>query len=165
MKVRRNPIEQVIKYTVTLPTDCWSWVGPKRAGGYGRIKLDGKKDVLAHRWVYELLRGPIPRGLVIDHLCRNRTCVNPQHMEPVTARENTKRGDVGWRRYVVQCIRGHPLEGDNLFIAKSGKRSCRSCRRAAKRKWVAKMRAVGAPSDVIGGRRSYKDWLDSREVQ
>jgi hypothetical protein len=70
--------------------DCWLWMGA-RTRGYGRFEVDGK-GMAVHRFAYELLIGPVPEGLQIDHLCRNRPCVNPAHLEPVTNRENTMRG-------------------------------------------------------------------------
>lgn len=72
---------------------CWLWEGALR-GGYGRVKLDGRTQA-AHRASYELHVGPIPSGLVLDHLCRNRSCVNPAHLEPVTTEENIRRGEQG----------------------------------------------------------------------
>jgi hypothetical protein len=71
---------------------CWLWTGEMNRNGYGRVRSDGKR-VMAHRRAWELLRGPIPTGLVLDHLCRNRHCCNPAHLEPVTVRENTLRGE------------------------------------------------------------------------
>lgn len=73
---------------------CWLWTGSRR-GGYGRAKLAGIGSIDAHRLSYEHHVGPIPDGLVIDHLCRNRSCINPAHLEPVTTKENIRRGDVG----------------------------------------------------------------------
>lgn len=73
---------------------CWNWTGNKTGPeGYGRFYPGGKTGVLAHRFAYQLLTGTIPEGLVIDHLCRNRACVNPSHLEPVTHRVNTLRGE------------------------------------------------------------------------
>jgi len=73
--------------------ECWLWIGAITKNGYGNFWLtDVKSNVFAHRWAYERLRGPIPTGLVIDHLCRVRHCVNPEHMEPVTIRVNSLRG-------------------------------------------------------------------------
>ena len=72
--------------------DCWSWTGAKNDQGYGQIRVDGR-IVYAHRFSYELHLGSIPSGLQIDHLCRNRGCVRPDHLEPVTSAENTHRGE------------------------------------------------------------------------
>ncbi len=83
------------KYTVrTEGAGCWIWIGAKR-GGYGRFKVAGQKSVTAHRASYELHVGPIPEGMQLDHLCRNPACVNPSHLEPVSAAENVRRGDAG----------------------------------------------------------------------
>jgi hypothetical protein len=71
--------------------DCWKWTAGLTGSGYGRFRWDGG-EVAAHRFAYELLVGAIPDGLQIDHLCRNRACVNPAHMEPITQRENILRG-------------------------------------------------------------------------
>ena len=83
---RKGPIES--RYTVDPDTGCWNWTGGKTTPGYGRIG----RDQYAHRFFYEQAVGPIPPGLVIDHLCRNPSCVNPQHLEPVTQQTNTRRG-------------------------------------------------------------------------
>ena len=71
---------------------CWIWIGELNRNGYGRIKIFGKR-LMAHRVIYELLVGAIPERLVLDHLCKNRCCVNPNHLEPVTVKENTHRGN------------------------------------------------------------------------
>ncbi len=107
---------------------CWNWDVCDNLG-YGRA-TDGKhRSVKAHRLMYERLVGPIPEGLVIDHLCRNRTCVNPDHLEPVTQSENVRRGNgfsaVNARK--THCKRGHPLDGDNLYRNPAGARVCRTC--------------------------------------
>ena len=82
------------KYAVDFKTDCWLWTASTVTGGYGRFRYLGKL-MLAHRAAYEMLIGPIPAGLVIDHLCRTRRCVNPSHMEPVTQAVNISRGNTG----------------------------------------------------------------------
>lgn len=84
-----------IEVSTTLTFDdtaCWLWCGEINRNGYGRVWIGGKR-LMTHRVVYELLVGPIEDGLVLDHLCRNRRCCNPKHMEPVTVRENTLRGE------------------------------------------------------------------------
>lgn len=78
---------------------CWIWTGELNRNGYGRVWRLGRR-VMAHRAMYELLVGPIPEGLVLDHLCRVRCCVNPKHLEPVTVRENTIRGEAALFRRI-----------------------------------------------------------------
>jgi hypothetical protein len=107
---------------------CWEWKAAK-ARGYGRFGV-GSKVVLAHRWAWLNLVGPIGEGLELDHLCRNRACVNPDHMQPVTHTENVRRGYGGWNTASkTHCPQGHLYAGDNLMIS-SGRRYCRACHRA-----------------------------------
>ena len=101
--------------------DCWLWTGTIGERGYGKLTTGGRRW-MAHRWVYEQQRGPIPVGMVLDHLCRNRRCVNPAHLEPVTQSENERRKPLPGRAPRV-CARGHPLVGANR-VAGGGCRTC-----------------------------------------
>jgi len=113
--------------------DCWLWLAGLNAGGYGQFQLDGTA-CLAHRVAYQMLVGPIPDGLCIDHLCRVRHCVNPAHMEVVTWRENTQRGLAGARqRAVTHCRAGHFYDETNTYTWR-GMRHCRECKRERKRR-------------------------------
>jgi len=110
-----------------LENGCWEWTSWRIKNGYGRIQLkDGPK--LAHRVVYELLVGRVPPGLTLDHLCRNRLCVNPEHLQPVTMRENVLRGvgPTAINARKVNCIHGHKITG----MTKRGHRYCVTCVRA-----------------------------------
>lgn len=114
---------------------CWLWRGYVTKLGYGWFSKTRSKPVRAHRFAYELLRGPIPEGLTIDHLCRVRHCVNPDHMETVTGKVNTLRGygPAALRARATHCLHGHELSGQNIAIKKGhgGRvyRSCRTCQR------------------------------------
>jgi hypothetical protein len=117
---------------------CWVWMAYRNVKGYGVISAGSRKGghrrrpLLAHRVAYELLKGPIPAGLVLDHLCRNTYCVNPDHLEPVTLAENTARGDgprILRERFIsrTHCPSGHPYSGSNLYMRPDGSRGCQAC--------------------------------------
>lgn len=114
--------------------DCWVWTAGRTvrgSAGYGvALNRDGKSTV-AHRIAYELLVGPIPNGLTLDHECRNRQCVNPAHLTPMTMRENVLRGigPTAINAKKTHCPRGHPLEGENVYRYPDGRRDCRTCQR------------------------------------
>lgn len=112
---------------------CWIWAGCTENGGYGiftRSAEHGSKPIMAHRYSYEQSVGEIPEGLVIDHLCRVRCCVNPNHLEPVTHKENLNRG-INAKSEKTHCPQGHPYSGDNLYIrTDNGGRECKACIKA-----------------------------------
>lgn len=112
-------------------TACMPWPGAINEQGYGVIARQGKSAKRAHVAMWVEAFGPVPEGLVLDHLCRNRCCVNVNHLEPVTPKENTLRGEgptaVNARKAV--CDKGHPLDGENLDYHRLGYRRCRECQR------------------------------------
>lgn len=135
-------------------TGCWLWTRRPTPGGYGQISVAGRMP-MAHRVAYELLVGPIPEGLELDHVCHNqdpdcfadkqcihRRCVNPDHLEPVTPRVNTLRGKTPAARAKARtvCVNGHPLTSENVYLTPRGHRKCIACQRIAAAKWEAKNR-------------------------
>ena len=115
-------------------SECWIWNQEPDRAGYGRFQSLGLRDY-AHRVSHRLFIGPIPPGMHVDHLCRVRRCVNPDHLEAVTSRENNvvraDRSRVGDNmRAKTHCPHGHPYSGANLYVSPSGKRMCRTCQRA-----------------------------------
>ena len=129
---------------------CWLWTGFKR-NGYGHFWVRGRL-IQAHRFAYELLVGPIPTGLTLDHLCRNRSCVNPKHLEAVSMRTNILRGNNLSARYAqaTHCVHGHPFDLFNTLIGRKGQRRCRACHRAEQRKY----RGVPHPHTLVGNERT-----------
>ncbi len=122
------------------PDDCWEWLGCKQKG-YGIFVAD-RRHYAAHRWLYEQTHGPLPKDIArfqLDHLCRNRGCVNPAHLERVTRKENILRGVAPSAKNAkkTHCKRGHGLSGTNVIKGtgkRKGHRTCRLCRRMTERK-------------------------------
>lgn len=114
-------------------TDCWHWPNGKTADGYGSIFYEGK-HILTHRLFYEKFINKIPIGLTIDHLCRQKDCFNPRHMEVVSLREN------GLRAHQKKCILGHLLTKESIYQdpSRPNSKRCRECRKLADRRWKEK---------------------------
>lgn len=139
-----KPLTERIKSKVQQLNGCWVWSGRITYQGYGQISVGSRADNTranrqAHVVSYETFVGKVPKGLQLDHLCRNRACVNPDHLEPVTAQENvlrsvpyrdsTKYG--AFKRSQTHCKNGHEFD----YISPIGKRGCRTCRNATAIKW------------------------------
>lgn len=118
----RRPFMDRLFARVDASGDCWEWTGGLDTKGYGHVALPSGTTTGAHRAVYELLVGPVADGLQLDHLCRNRTCVNPDHLEPVTPAENVRRA-----LSRPHCRRGHLMTGRNVMETAGGNRRCRTC--------------------------------------
>lgn len=120
--------------------DCWIWTGaPHGNGGYGRLYADSTSWP-AHRWSYERSKGPVPEGLELDHLCRNRMCCNPDHLEAVTHLENVRRGNAAKR--AIRCGKGHGMTPANSVHNGGGKIRCKTCINEWRREYRKRNNAV-----------------------
>jgi hypothetical protein len=120
---------------------CWIWTAGK-SRGYGRFKL-GDSVTLAHRVSYTWCKGEIPDGLILDHLCRNRACVNPDHLEPVTYQVNLLRGDTisAMHAKKTHCPQGHEYTDENTYMYR-GSRQCSTCRKIQNDKFNARRKQL-----------------------
>ena len=131
----RPVIERLMEKVVTDQNGCWNFMGARgKNDGYGRIGMGprGSGTGLTHRVVYEHHHGPIPEGLDLDHLCRNRAGCNPEHLEPVTRLVNVNRGLRGKGYGGTHCKRGHEYTPENTVVTKTQRR-CRTCQRMRRR--------------------------------
>lgn len=137
--------ERLLARTVLGPGGCLLWQGATTGNGYGALARgtrgkSGYQRWLAHRYAYTIMVGPIPAGLDLDHLCRVRHCINPEHLEPVTRRENLLRGQTTTAERAAQtsCINGHPFDEANTYRRNDGRndhtRRCRACHRDEERR-------------------------------
>jgi hypothetical protein len=145
MKTLADHMARFMSRVVKVPGGCWLWTGKiHKKNRYGRFCV-GKKQFQAHRWLYEQVHGPVDAKLDLDHTCRRRACVNPDHQEPVTRRVNLLRGDTITARHAaaIRCPQGHPYDAENTYVYR-GLRYCRICRDAHRAKNKLKARRHAA---------------------
>lgn len=153
---------------------CWNWTAANTSG-YGTFymgRIDGRVELIgAHRWSYLINVGPIPDGLVLDHLCRNRACVNPAHLEPVSPRVNAERGM--WGDLKTHCPAGHPYDDDNTSRRRNRRsRECTTCR-SIQHETRRRRNRVALEADFTAAKHgtinTYNDWMcrcqDCRDAQ
>jgi hypothetical protein len=137
----RDPLERFME-KVNFAGDCWEWTAARTKKGYGQFRAGTMRQ--AHRWFWEQVVGPVSPDLELDHLCKNRACVNPIHLEPVTHAENIRRADSpsaglkkSWARKHAErthCPNGHEFTEENT-LRYPGKRMCRTCNIEKSRAW------------------------------
>lgn len=141
--MKRPALDRFAEKIALTDPGCLIWIGGAANNGYGTFWIDGR-NVSAHRWSYEYHSGPIPAGLHLDHLCRNRRCVNPEHLEPVTCRENILRGEGSAAQHsqLTHCPAGHAYSGANLYTppGRPRERHCRQCNLARNRAYRLRKR-------------------------
>lgn len=130
----------VSKINFAADNGCWEWTGATNASGYGICGklIDGQhRNLYAHRLGMHIAKRPVPEGMTVDHLCRNTSCVNPEHLDIVTAAENIFRSDSipAKNKRKTHCVRGHEFTPENTYKYYT-RRMCRTCRRVAKLAWM-----------------------------
>lgn len=145
---RVPPVIRLLDKTLVQPHGCWTFTGKETTGGgYAKVTVNLKgqpqRQIVGHRLVYEHFRGAIGDGLQLDHLCRNRMCLNPDHLEPVSCRENLLRGETlaALNLAKTRCAHGHEFVQENIYLTARGSRRCRACHRENQRAYIAR-RAV-----------------------
>lgn len=163
----KTDLERLLSKCIKSADDgCWEWQAAKTKQGYGQFYFNGQM-MGAHRASYWLHRGPVPSGLVIDHLCRNTSCINPSHLEIVTIKENILRGDnpVARNARKTHCKRGHLFDENNTLFNKRGGRSCKACirdwdttteQREKRKLWAREYRKTDRWKVYVKGYRASK---------
>jgi hypothetical protein len=171
---RTRPLEDRLWEKVEKTESCWNWTGAISNNGYGKIGTGGRDgmDEYVHRITYRWAKGPIPEGMEIDHLCRNRRCCNPDHLEAVPPRVNSLRGEapnvVLYREQ--RCIHGHDLTPENTYYINEKGRGrvarCRTCRQAASSRWKRgqSKKARGLPYEDNKGSRNGMSKMTNEQV-
>lgn len=142
-----DPIAHIRERCTVTGSGCWEWQRSRNAAGYGEVSLSDYLHVskLIHVLTYTILVGPVPEGLELDHLCRNRACCNPEHLEAVTHAVNIERGKWEerkreWFKQQTHCRNGHEYTFENTHIRTDGRRRCRTCQR----EWAARHKVASS---------------------
>jgi hypothetical protein len=134
------PIENFKKHIQITKEGCWEWTAKiHKNTGYGYFTVKGKTH-LSHRFSYKYFKGEIPLNLCIDHICENRKCVNPEHLQAITLKQNILKGKsvCAQKAKQIYCHKNHPLSGENLYITPDNRRQCKTCNKIRQKKYLSK---------------------------
>jgi hypothetical protein len=159
---RSRPVQERFWEKVDKTPSCWLWTASCFKDGYGQFYPRHGEPKGAHIWLWEQTNGPVPESKELDHLCRVRKCVRPDHLEPVSHRENTLRGTGPTAKNArkTKCQNGHPLSGDNLITNDKGERSCRICRDEYERDYRDSKRKEGRTAEQTAFDEEQEWWDD-----
>ena len=157
----KTPRQQISDHVSRQENGCWAWTGTRGRNGYGQVRVKGRLQY-AHRVSYELATGtPLPGGVELDHLCRNRACVNPIHLEPVSKTENVRRGLSSFDGRELCKNNLHDITDPANVVRQGGFRRCRECRTAAERRRTQRVSAERAKARAARGEKPWRSALDS----